>query len=452
MPTYVLGNNTGNDLAGCTTTRIEEVTPDDPAFGDALNLRGNPPVRKGLVVFDGLEDPILDGLTVTSGFLRLWTTQDLFGDTWDIYELLRNWIDGEVTWNSYATGSAWASPGAQGTGDSDSTSSGSGVTPLTIGFFDFTLTAAGIAAVQDIIDGGPNYGWLIVSSGLGSEPAAGASGTDGTRPELHITGDSGGGTDFVGTGALTASEATASGSGVLGHPGSGALTVSVETISGSGSRTSNDTGGPVSLQSQTPTVSGSGSVNGAPVDYSGTGALSAGTPTVAGSGTIVGGASGTGALTVSSPTVSGAGIRTSVGTGALSAQTPLISGTNQPFNPNSRYMNGTAVAPDGTMQVLTLGDGNPVPVDAVFINGIAHSGLGQRYIALWPASGIVTYQSGRAIRTDGAQIVLAASPFIYLAGFGYTVRGELCVTNTPGPNFVQGYSVNNGQTAVSLLP
>lgn len=113
------------------------------------------------------------------------------------------------------------------------------------------------------------------------------------------------------------------------------------------------------------------------------------------------------------------------------------------------YMGGTAVSGLGIMQTIFLAEGVPVPVSAKFLNGVAHDESGFRYVALWPASGIVAYSSGRALRTDGAQCILEGAPTIQMAGFGYTNRGELCVSAVAGSNFIQGISVNNGLTAVS---
>lgn len=115
------------------------------------------------------------------------------------------------------------------------------------------------------------------------------------------------------------------------------------------------------------------------------------------------------------------------------------------------YSAGTAISFEGVMQTIFLADGSPVPPGSFYLNGIAHDNEGQRYVALWPGSGIVTYSSGRALRTDGAQCILGSAPSVYLAGFGYSGRGELCVTISPGPNYVNAISVNNGLTAVSDL-
>jgi hypothetical protein len=114
------------------------------------------------------------------------------------------------------------------------------------------------------------------------------------------------------------------------------------------------------------------------------------------------------------------------------------------------YSGGTAVSGLGVMQTIFLADVEPVPVSARYINGIAHDSSGFRYVALWPASGIVTFSSGRALRPDGAQIVIQSAPTRYMAGIGYLQRGDMCVTTSPGSNFVQGFSVNsNGQVAVT---
>jgi len=127
--------------------------------------------------------------------------------------------------------------------------------------------------------------------------------------------------------------------------------------------------------------------------------------------------------------------------------TQTLGSTPAPDGEN--YVGGTLVDGAGIMQTIFLADGVPVPGTAKFLNGIAHTIFGERYVALWPGSGIVTYNAGRALRTDGAQCIVQSAPTVYLAGFGFTNRGELCVTTVAGSNYVQGFNVNNGRTAVS---
>ncbi len=273
----------------------------------------------------------------------------------------------------------------------------------------------------------------------------------------------------VGDGVLTVSVATITGSGggSQNYTGSGALTASVVTIAGTATHNIMDVGGSVNLDAPAPTVSGTS----AGANLTGDGALTASNATIAGiasrdhvgsgaltvSIALVSGSqqsqdhTGSGDLVVTAAVIVSGASRGYTASGALTAANARISGTNIPYNPDSKGNGGTAVAPDGTMQVLVLGLGVPVPQDAVWIDGIAHSTLGQRYIALWPANGIVTYSGGRALRPDGAQTYVNDPPQTYMAGFGYSTRGELAVTTSAGPNFVAGFSVNGGRTAVSTV-
>lgn len=210
--------------------------------------------------------------------------------------------------------------------------------------------------------------------------------------------------------------------------GTGALTIPAATASGSGARGVVDTGGPVALSFPAITLSGEGN-SGGPPDVSGTGALTLPLITVSGIGFL---------------------FRHITGDGALLLPAVTLSGSNIPYDPDAVFISGTAVSPEGVMQTLVLGDGVPVPGDAVFIDGIAHSPIGQRYIAPWPSSGIVGHSGGRALRVDGAQTYVTDTADVYMGGFGYSVRGELCVTTSASSNFVAGISVNDdGQTAVS---
>lgn len=118
----------------------------------------------------------------------------------------------------------------------------------------------------------------------------------------------------------------------------------------------------------------------------------------------------------------------------------------------SGYVGGTAVSDTGVMQTIFLADDTEVPVDAVFINGIAHDSSGFRYVCTFPIIQDETYKSGIALRADGAMIinsggvisarvngwaltslgevvVTVAAPDVIYRGFGLLDDGTLCVTD-----------------------
>jgi len=75
--------------------------------------------------------------------------------------MLRNWIEAEVTWNDASSGAPWATAGATGASDQDSTtlcSFGAG----SLGSLTIDLNANGLAQVQRWVNGtDPNYGLML---------------------------------------------------------------------------------------------------------------------------------------------------------------------------------------------------------------------------------------------------------------------------------------------------
>jgi hypothetical protein len=135
--------------------------------------------------------------------------------------------------------------------------------------------------------------------------------------------DVGGGGGITGTGTLTSSAITASGSGVLSHTGTGTLTTGVTTLSGTGTLTHTGTG---ALTTGITALSGTGILT-----HTGTGALTVGTVTLSGTGSVspTGAITGTGALTLANVTASGSGTLAHIGTGGLTANVVTLSGAGK---------------------------------------------------------------------------------------------------------------------------
>jgi hypothetical protein len=80
---------------------------------------------------------------------------------YSFYQMNRDWQETEVTWNQYANGSPWATPGALGVADREITALGATVGSA-LGVQAFALNTAGVALVQSWIDGtAPNYGFIL---------------------------------------------------------------------------------------------------------------------------------------------------------------------------------------------------------------------------------------------------------------------------------------------------
>lgn len=115
--------------------------------------------------------------------------------TYNLYSLLKDWVETQVTFNNYRTNQAWQSPGAAGVTDR-----GPIVGVLdsmnTTGIKQIPLNAAGIALVQSWIDNpSTNNGVIIANDAAtdGLEMRTSEYGTLASRPRLSIsysTGDS----------------------------------------------------------------------------------------------------------------------------------------------------------------------------------------------------------------------------------------------------------------------
>jgi hypothetical protein len=82
-------------------------------------------------------------------------------DTFEIYQLKRNWMEQQATWNKATTGTNWQSAGAQGSMDRNSTVLGT-VRATAAGIHNVVLNAAGLAVVQGWINNpATNFGFIL---------------------------------------------------------------------------------------------------------------------------------------------------------------------------------------------------------------------------------------------------------------------------------------------------
>lgn len=97
------------DCIADTYIRLDNPTSN---FGSVSNLSSGGLIsqsRKALLRFSRPELPDV-GSVITGAVLRLFQSQgNLFGGT--VNWMLKGWVETEVTWNIYATGSNWALPG-----------------------------------------------------------------------------------------------------------------------------------------------------------------------------------------------------------------------------------------------------------------------------------------------------------------------------------------------------
>ena len=153
--------------------------------GDGSNLHigeSSGGLRRTLIQFNLSSIPA--GSTINSATLSLYFYDYTVGGnrTIKVYRLKRVWVENQVTWNEYATGSAWQTAGALGANDYDSTEVASLVVTDTYPAWQaWTLS---VALVKEMISGGAfgNYGFLLIDT------------TESGNTKLFRSSDDGGGT------------------------------------------------------------------------------------------------------------------------------------------------------------------------------------------------------------------------------------------------------------------
>ena len=178
--------------AGTRDTEINQAQPSSN-FGSATTLRadGDDPGGTGqdvssLIKWDISEIPanaIVEAATVT------FTVSDASSQSYVLYELLRDWQEGEATWQQWSSGNAWQTAGALGAADQGNLVLGQ-LNASVSGPTSVPLNADGVAVVQDWVDGSAtNYGFHLVENGAtnGLDLRSSEYGTAGDRPKLTVT-------------------------------------------------------------------------------------------------------------------------------------------------------------------------------------------------------------------------------------------------------------------------
>lgn len=109
---------------------------------------------------------------------------------------------------------------------------------------------------------------------------------------------------------------------------------------------------------------------------------------------------------------------------------------------------------DDKTATLFLNDNTAVPGTAVFIDGCAFSQAREAYVCPRPAGGsanqTIMFLGGKAVRGDGAQIILVGGTISqYINGVGYTALGEMVPNTTAPARYPNG--IGTSETGVASL-
>jgi len=157
--------------------------------GDILLVDGNDGGGDDLATLIAWE---LNGIPAGATVAQASVTLQIFDPTagpYNFFEVKRDWVELEATWNEYSNGANWQSSGAQGALDREPVSLGA-LSGSTTGSVSFELNSAGIELVQAWLDGTkPNYGIIIADSAIsdGADFYSRETALAFRRPKLTIT-------------------------------------------------------------------------------------------------------------------------------------------------------------------------------------------------------------------------------------------------------------------------
>jgi hypothetical protein len=178
-----------NGYNGTRDTKLRSSSPTtNYGSADFLELDGAPD-ESALLFWDLTNIP--NGSTIQSVDITVNVTE-ISGATYEIYDLKRDWVENEATWNEYATGQSWevAGAGPGGTGDRGNTEFGT-IDGEFLGLSTVSLNAAGVAVVQSWVDNPTsNYGFIIqdyVAASNNLDFSSREATTITERPEITVT-------------------------------------------------------------------------------------------------------------------------------------------------------------------------------------------------------------------------------------------------------------------------
>lgn len=202
--TLIISDNPGASYTGATDAQVAKAYSDIASnyggLGEMLVSKWEAQyVSNALLKFSGLSG-ITGPVVVDSAKLRLlcsYSHQDTgTSNVLSLYSCNKPWVEGQVSWMEFATGSSWDTPGGMSTTDHAATASASTIAPNTTGNW-VEWSSPGVASdVQAWINGtATNNGWLLERSDISGLPASYTGdgrkfvtkeGAAGSRPSLHL--------------------------------------------------------------------------------------------------------------------------------------------------------------------------------------------------------------------------------------------------------------------------
>jgi hypothetical protein len=137
--------------SGYTGTHDTYLNDDEPSdnYGSSTEILidGSPNDYGTLLKWDVSSIP--SGESIQSASITL-TAFNNTSDIYEVYEMKRDWVESQATWNEYASGNNWQTSGAQGANDRGTTVLGT-ITGGT-GAKTINLNSSGIALIQSWVD------------------------------------------------------------------------------------------------------------------------------------------------------------------------------------------------------------------------------------------------------------------------------------------------------------
>lgn len=190
MPTVIIGENDGDDFAGCEDTGLWGASNHG---NESASYIGSSGYYVSLIKFSGLSNiPSTASVSTATLYLYVNYAAGGAGINCSVKRSLRNWVETEATDTLYATGNAWDSTKGRTDGtDRSSTESGPMGFIVSTGAYQNFTSVTFSADTEDFIDGTySNYGWHfdeVSGPVIGFDTSEYGSTTSARRPYLSVS-------------------------------------------------------------------------------------------------------------------------------------------------------------------------------------------------------------------------------------------------------------------------